>query len=151
MANKDANQESAMGTLIGWGVLLVFSLSFGWYVGAPLIQGERWADKKEDAINSVKNWKPTGKDTLYDMIRNYSLKAKEQDVFVGEFKWDALQREGPDYEVTLLWTEGGGKHVGVWRVNLSEPNSAPQPQKGEAGGLPAKLESPVTKPAAATS
>jgi len=150
MADNNANQESAMGTIIGWGVLLIFSLSFGWYVGAPLIQGERWANKKEDAINAVKNWKPTSKDTLYDMIRNYSLKAKEQDVYIGEFKWDALQREGPDYEVTLLWTEGGAKHVAVWRVDLSDSKATPQPQKGEAGGLPAKLESPVTKPAASS-
>src|SRR5215475_7202570 len=112
MANQQQGktQESVWGTIIGWGVLFVFAVGFGWYVGAPLIQGERWANKKEDAINVVKNWKPTGKDTLYDLIRNYSLKAKEQDLFVGEFKWDALQREGPDYEVTLLWTEGQGKH-----------------------------------------
>ena len=142
-------KESAMGALIGWGALLIFAICFGWYVGAPLIQGERWADKKEDAINTVKNWKPSGKDTLYDLIRNYSLKAKDQDVFVGEFKWDALQREGPDYEVTLLWTEGQGKHVGVWRVDLSEKNTPPKPQPGEAGTLPAKLEGPVQKPVAA--
>ena len=149
MANAQPNQESAVGTIIGWGVLLIFTLGFGYYVGAPLIQGERWADKKEIAINVVKNWKPSGKDTFYDMIRNYSLKAKEQDVFIGEFKWDALQREGPDYEVTLLWTEGQGKHVGVWRVDLSSPTAAPSAQPGEGGGLPAKLEAPIQKPAAA--
>jgi hypothetical protein len=150
MANPQAKQESALGTIIGWGVLLVFAVGFGWYVGAPLIQGERWADKKEDAINAVKNWKPSNKDTFYDMIRNYSLKAKEQDVFIGEFKWDALQREGPDYEVTLLWTEGQAKHVGVWRIDLSDLKAPPKPQPGEAGGLPAKLESPVQKPAPAS-
>jgi hypothetical protein len=140
-------QESAWGTIIGWGLLFAFAIGFGWYVGAPLIQGERWADKKEEAVNLVKNWKPTGKDNLYDMIRNYSLKAKAEDVFVGEFKWDALQREGPDYEVTLLWTEGGAKHVGVWRVDLSQPKEPPKPQPGEAAGLPAKLDGPVQKPA----
>ena len=153
MANEPQvgkTQESVWGTIIGWGVLFVFAVGFGWYVGAPLIQGERWANKKEDAINVVKNWKPTGKDTLYDLIRNYSLKAKEQDVFVGEFKWDALQREGPDYEVTLLWTEGQGKHVGVWRVDLGDLTAPPKPQAGEAGGLPTKLESPVQKPAPTT-
>jgi hypothetical protein len=150
MANSKQTQESARGTILGWGVLIVFAIGFGWYVGAPLIQGERWADKKVPAIDLVKNWKPTGKDTLYDMIRNYSLKAKEQDVFVGEFKWDALQREGPDYEVTLLWTEGQAKHVGVWRVDLSDPTEAPKPQPGEAGTLPAKLESPIQKPAPAS-
>ena len=148
MANTSANQESAFGTIIGWSALLAFALGFGWYIGAPLIEGERWADKKVDAIDAVKEWKPTGKATLYDMIRDYSLKAKEQDTYVGEFKWDALQREGPDYEVTLLWTEGQKKHVGVWRVDLSKPKEAPQPQKGDAGGLPAKLDGPVQKPAA---
>jgi hypothetical protein len=147
MANTSANQESAFGTVIGWSALLLFALAFGWYIGAPLIEGERWADKKSEAIDFVKEWKPTGKATLYDMVRDYSLKAKEQDVFVGEFKWDALQREGPDYEVTLLWTEGNRKHVGVWRVDLNKPDQAPQPQKGDAPGLPAKLEGPVQKPA----
>src|SRR5262249_46336608 len=75
--------ESSMGTILGWGSLGLFAIVFGWYVGAPLIIGERWSDKQKDAIQLVKDYKPTGSDTLYDMIRAYSLKAKDQDVFVG--------------------------------------------------------------------
>ena len=86
----------------------------------------------------VKNWKPSGKDTFYDMIRNYSLKAKEQDVYVGEFNWNALQREGPEYEATLLWTEGSERKVAVWRINL-KTKEAPRPQGNEAASLPQRL------------
>jgi hypothetical protein len=131
-------QQSALGAIIGWGALAAFAIGFAWYVGAPLLVGERWANKKADAINVVRNWKPTGKDTLYDMIRGYSLKAKENDIFVGEFSWDALQDDGPEYEVTLLWTEEGKKQIAVWRVNLEEENVVPQGD--EAASLPKRIE-----------
>ena len=70
--------QSALGAILGWGSLAVFAVGFAWYVGAPLLVGERWADKKNDAIDLVKNYKPSGKDTLYDMIRAYSLRAKDK-------------------------------------------------------------------------
>jgi adenosine/AMP kinase len=114
----EAKHESSLGAILGWGSLAVFALGFGWYVGAPLIIGERWSDKQNDAIQLVKDFKPAGPVSLYDMIRAYSLKAKDQDVFVGEFSWSAIQRDGPEYEVTLLWTEGTTKNVALWRVNL---------------------------------
>ncbi|GIW39571.1 MAG: hypothetical protein KatS3mg076_0148 [Candidatus Binatia bacterium] len=123
--------------LIGWGALAAFAIGFAYWVGAPLLMGERWAGKKQEAIELVKNYKPTGKDTFYDMIRAYSLRAKEHDVYVGEFGWDALQREGPEYEVTLLWTEEGEKHVAVWRVNLEDKSI--RPQGNVAASLPQRL------------
>src|ERR1700687_222973 len=118
--------ESAIGTILGWGSLAIFAVVFGWYVGAPLIIGERWSDKQTEAIDLIKNSKPTGAETLYDLIRAFSLKAKEQDVFVGEFSWSAIQRDGPEYEVTLLWTEGQVKRVALWRANLKTKELRPQ-------------------------
>jgi hypothetical protein len=138
MASTDKqHHESALGAALGWGALAVFAIGFGWYVGAPLIIGERWADKQNDAIQIVKDFKPTGSVTLYDMLRDYSLKAKEVDLFVGEMSWEAKQREGPEYEVSLLWTEGQKKNVALWRVNLE--NKEIRPQGNEAGGLPQRL------------
>lgn len=135
--DTEERHESAIGTIVGWGALAVFAIVFGWYVGAPLIIGERWSDKQNDAIELVKNQKPVSSDTLYDMIRAYSLKAKEQDVFVGEFSWSAIQRDGPEYEVTLLWTESQTKKVALWRVNLKTKEV--RPQGNEAAGLPQRL------------
>ncbi len=133
----DTQYESSLGTILGWGSLAIFGIAFGWYVGAPLIMGERWADKKTDAIELVKNQKPNGTETLYDMIRGFSLKAKDLDVYIGEFSWDAIQRDGPEYEVTLLWTEGPEKKVALWRVNLKTKEV--RPQGNEAAGLPKRI------------
>lgn len=142
----EPKHESKMGTILGWGTLAVFSIGFAWYVGAPLIAGERWSDKKADAIQLVKEYKPTDHDTLYDMIRGYSLKARDQDIYVGEFNWDARQIDGPEYEVTLLWTEGSEHKAAVWRVNLKS-KQAPRPQGNEASSLPQRIAAgPQRKP-----
>ena len=130
-------KESAVGAVLGWGALAVFALVLGWYVGYPLIVGEQWSGKQGDAVQLVKDLKPSSGETLYDMIRGYSLKAKEQDMFVGEFSWSAIQRDGPEYEVTLLWTEGQTKKVALWRVNLKTKEV--RPQGNEASSLPARL------------
>ena len=74
------------------------------------------------------------------MIRAYSLKAKDQDLYVGEFSWSAIQRDGPEYEVTLLWTEGQTKKVALWRVNLKDKEV--RPQGDEAAGLAATPRQP---------
>ena len=115
MEATDDKHESSLGAILGWGSLALFAIGFAWYVGAPLIIGERWADKKTDAIQMVRDSKPLGNDTLYDMIRAFSLKAKEKDVFIGEFSWDAIQQDGPEYQVTLLWTEATERKVAVDR------------------------------------
>lgn len=139
MAEEAKKHESARAAILGWGALAVFALAFGAYVGAPLVIGERWSDKQNDAIEAVKDYKPTGGDTLYDMIRAYSLKAKEPgiDTYVGEFSWSALQQDGPEYEVTLLWTEGQTKKIALWRVNLQTKDI--RPQGDEAASLPQRL------------
>lgn len=131
-------RESALGTIIGWGILAVFTIGFAWYIGAPLLGGQRWSDKQSAAIQLVKDYKPSGTATLYDMIRAYAEKENTGGRYVGEFNWSAMQHNGPDYEVTLLWTEGSQRKVAVWRVNL-ETKEAPRPQGNEAAELPQRL------------
>lgn len=134
----DEDKESALGAIVGWGVLGIFAICFAWYVGAPLIMGERWAQKNDQAIELVKNSKPAGSEnSMYDMIRAYSLRMKDEDVYVGEFSWDALQKQGPEYEVTLLWTEGNKKRVALWRVNLEKEEI--RAQGNEAVSLPKRI------------
>lgn len=137
MESTSEKQESSFAAIAGWGSMAIFAIAFAWYVGAPLIMGERWADKKSDAIQLVRDSKPQGTDTLYDMIRAFSLKAKEKDIFIGEFSWDAIQQDGPEYQVTLLWTEGSERKVAVWRVNLKTTEI--RPQGNEASSLPQRL------------
>lgn len=137
MGSAGEKHESSRGAILGWGSLAIFAIGFAWYVGAPLIIGERWADKKSEAIQLVRDSKPLGSDTLYDMIRAFSLKAKEKDIFIGEFSWDAIQQEGPEYQVTLLWTEGSGRKLAMWRVNLQTGEIRPQGK--EAANLPQLL------------
>ena len=145
MAEDTGKHESARAAILGWGALAVFALAFGAYVGAPLIIGERWSDKQNDAIELVKNQKPAGSDTLYDLIRAYSLKTRDQDVYVGEFSWSALQQDGPEYEVTLLWTEGQTKKVALWRANLE--TKSVRPQGDEAASLTSRVAAgPPPKP-----
>ncbi len=128
------NSENPIIAFIGWGGLGIFALWFAYQVGAPLVMQERWADKGKVAIELVKNQKPTGGDTLYDLIRAYSLKAKDKNIFVGEFSWSAIQKDGPDYDVKLLWTEGSQKRVAIWQTNLQSNQITPK-NKGEASTL----------------
>lgn len=122
-----AENESIWTPIIGWGALGIFAIGFAWYVGAPLIMGERWAGRQEEAIALVRNSVPEGQsENLYDLIRAYSLKVRENDIYIGEFNWDALQRDGANYEVTLLWTEGTSKKVALWRVDLDSKTMRPQ-------------------------
>jgi hypothetical protein len=122
-----AENESVWGPIVGWGALGIFAIGFAWHVGAPLIMGERWAGKQDAAIALVKDFKPAGQDqSFYDLIRAYSLDMRDNSVYIGEFSWDALQRNGPNYEVTLLWTEGTAKKVALWRVNLEDNSQRPQ-------------------------
>ena len=137
----EGTRESKLGTILGWGSLAAFAIGFGWYVGAPLIRGSRWSDKQSDAIQLVRDYKPTAQDTLYDMIRAYSLKAKDQDIYVGEFNWNAMQIDGAEYQVTLLFMEGSERKVAVWRVNL-KTKEAPRPQGDEASSLQVRSRSP---------
>jgi hypothetical protein len=134
----EERQESSLGAILGWGGLAIFAIAFGWYVGAPLIVGERWSDKQNEAIQLVKDYTPTGKQTLYDMIRAYADKGRERGTYIGEFNWSAMQRDGPEYQVTLLWKEGDESKVAVWLVNLKS-KGPPRPQGNEAASLPQRF------------
>ena len=122
--------------LVGWGGLAAFSLFFVWLISTQL--GVNWDKREPEAMQLVKEYRPDGTDTLSDMTKAYSLRAKEQGTYVGEFSWDSKQREGSEYEVTLLWKEGESHHVAVWRVDLN--NKEIRPQGDEAASLPKRAK-----------
>jgi hypothetical protein len=142
MATENATKERSWPAIVGWGGLFAFAGLFAWLIIAQLQSAQTWEGKKNDAIGMLKQFRPDGSETMDDLIRGYSLKAKEQDKYVGEFTWDAKQKDGPDYEVTLLWKEGDKHRVAVWRVDLE--NKEIRPQGDEAATLPQRARSGVT-------
>lgn len=125
---KVAKKEgSALGAIVGWGLLALFTVVFAWIIINQLQSVEEWSNRGPEAVVLVKQFKPDGKpDTLEDLIKGYSLKAKEKGGYVGEFTWDAKQKNGPEYEVTLLWREGNDHRVALWRVDLGQKEVRPQ-------------------------
>lgn len=114
----------------------MFSILFVWLISTQL--GESWAKREDEAVASVKQFRPDGTDTLIDLTKSWSLKAKDQGGYVGEFTWEAKQRDGAEYEVTLLWKEGDHHKVALWRVDLK--NKEIRPQGDEASGLPQRAK-----------
>jgi hypothetical protein len=141
MATEGKHKERSLPAIIGWGGLFVFSGLFAWLIIAQLQSAQTWEGRNSEAINLVKQFRPDGPDTLDDLIRGYTLKAKEKDKYVGEFTWDAKQKDGPDYEVTLLWREGEKHRVAVWRVDLD--SNEIRPQGDEASTLPQRARDGV--------
>ena len=136
MAESEPKKEGgALFALLGWGGLALFTVLFAWVIIAQLHSAEQWSDRGAEAVTLVKQFKPDGKlDTLEDLIKGYSLKAKEKGGYVGEFTWDAKQKNGPEYEVTLLWKDGNDHRVALWRVDLQQKDV--RPQGDSAAGLP---------------
>jgi len=99
MAETAQKKEgAALGAILGWGGLALFTILFAWVVINQLKSTEEWGDRSKDAVALVQQFKPDGKpDTLQDLIKGYSLKAKEKGGYVGEFTWDAKQKNGPEY------------------------------------------------------
>lgn len=121
------NEGGALGAIIGWGGLAAFTFLFAYVIIAQLQSAEEWADRGAEAVTMVKQFKPDGKpEPLEDLIKGYSLKAKDKGGYVGEFTWDAKQKNGPEYEVTLLWRDGNNHRVALWRVDLEHQEVRPQ-------------------------
>ncbi|HZR83264.1 MAG TPA: hypothetical protein VFD92_19375 [Candidatus Binatia bacterium] len=134
MAETEKKKESALPAIIGWGGLALFSVLFGWIILNQLRTAEEWSNRGPEAITLVKQFKPDGgTDTMEDLIRGYSIKAKEKGGYVGEFAWEAKQKEGPEYEVTMLWRDGEKHKTALWRVDLRQKQVRPQ---GDAATLP---------------
>jgi len=133
-------KESSLAAIIGWGGLILFMAGFAAIVINQIRGAEKWKDKKDVAVTKVREWRPGpgGNLPLDDLLKGYSLKIKEQNPevtneatdYVGEFSWDAKQKNGPDYEVTLVWKESykgeGSTRVAVWRVDLEKDEVRPQ-------------------------
>jgi len=142
-AEEPKNEGSAVGAIIGWGGLLVFMGLFAWLIITQIRSAEIWNGRESEAIAAVRDWKPpegNGKITLGDMLKSYSLKVRDlktdagERAYVGEFSWDASQKNGPEFEVQLRWKENQRTRVALWRVQLEKGEI--RPQGTEATSLP---------------
>ncbi len=127
-------EGSALSAILGWGGLAVFALGFAWVVIAQIRGTEEWGDRGKEAVEMVKQLRPDGgTETMENLLKAFSLKAKEKGGYVGEFSWNSVQKDGPEYEVTLLWKEGDKTKTALWRVDLEQDDVRPQ---GDAASLP---------------
>ncbi len=137
-----AKEGTATAAILGWGGLLLFMGLFAWLIINQIRSGEIWTGKEPDAIALVRDSKPAEGSgmTLGDMLKGYSLKVRDlktesgDRAYVGEFSWDASQKNGPEFEVQLRWKENQQTRVALWRVNLEKGDV--RPQGSEASSLP---------------
>ncbi len=135
-------EGSGAAAIVGWGGLLLFMGLFAWLIINQIRSGEIWTGKEPDAVALVRDSKPAEGNglTLGDMLKGYSLKVRDLKTedgtraYVGEFSWDASQKNGPEFEVQLRWKENQKTRVALWRVNLEKGDL--RPQGTEAASLP---------------
>ena len=143
---KEAKEGSARAAILGWGGLLVFMGLFAWLIINQIRSGEIWTGKEPDAVALVRDSKPPEGEgmTLGDMLKGYSLKVRDlktangDRAYVGEFSWDANQKNGPEFEVQLRWKENQKTRVALWRVDLEKGEL--RPQGTEASSLPRRAK-----------
>lgn len=134
MSQAEKKDHSGLSALLGWGGLAVFAGLFAWVIISQFQEAEEWSDRGKEAVDLVKQFKPDGQpETLEDLLKAFSLKAKDKGGYVGEFSWNSVQNDGPEYEVTLLWKESGHSKTALWRVDLEQQEVRPQ---GDAASLP---------------
>jgi len=131
---EQKKKESAIPALLGWGGLALFAVGFAWIVIGQLRASQEWSDRGKEAIDLVKQFQPDGKpETMEDLLKAYSMKVKDKGGYVGEFSWSSVQKDGPEYEVTLLWKEQGRSKTALFRADLEHKDVRPQ---GDAASLP---------------
>ena len=133
---EQKKKQSALPAILGWGGLAVFAIGFAGIVISQLRSSEEWSgdERKKEAIDLVRQYQPDGQtETMDDLLKGYSLKVKEKGGYVGEFSWSSVQKDGPEYEVTLLWKEQGRSKTALYRVDLERKDVRPQ---GDAASLP---------------
>jgi hypothetical protein len=137
-AQDQQNAERTWPAVLGWGGLALFSIAFAWLITSQL--GESWAKKEDQAINIARQFRPPNSPYgLGDLMKVYTNEArKKNNAYVGEFQWSAVQKDGPDYEVTLLWKEGDKTRVAIWRVDLKTKDV--RPQGDAATSLPSRAQ-----------
>jgi hypothetical protein len=141
MAETTEKKGGHLAALLGWGGLAIFAIGFVAIVIGQLQDTEEWGDRGKEAVEIVRLYKPDGKpETLDDLLKAYSLKVKDKGGYVGEFSWDAKQKEGPEYEVQLLWKDGNSAKTALWRVDLEQKDVRPQ---GDAASLPQRARDGV--------
>ena len=136
MSEPQKKKESALPAILGWGGLALFAIGFAGIIIFQLRASEEWTgpEHNKQAIDLVKQYKPDGKpETLEDLLKAYSMKVKEKGGYVGEFSYSSVQKDGPEYEVTLLWKEQGRAKTAIYRVDLEQKDVRPQ---GDAASLP---------------
>lgn len=140
MAQATTKKHRSWVAALGWGGLLVFMGLFAALIISQLRSAEIWSGRENDATNIVKRFRPDGSggDTMEDLLKKYSAAARSDDAYVGEFTWGAKQRDGAEYEVSLLWKEGEDHRSAVWRVDLETQQV--RPQGDEASSLPERAK-----------
>jgi hypothetical protein len=117
-------KKSALGAILGWGLLALGTIGFIWFIATQLAVG--WEDREDEALKMVKELQLPGmKHDLSDSTIEIGNAARASGQFVGQFSWSSSQVEGPMYSVKLTWMEGSQHKRAEWNVDLENQKIAP--------------------------